>query len=191
MQDQDAISRMKQGDPHGLEVLVGRYQEKAIYAAYAVLHDRSLAEEVVQEAFLRAYEKSRQFKDGRPFAPWFFRIVVNQAVKIARQQQRWASLEEEPDEETRRLAGWMVTGIADSRQQPEELLMLAQREDVVWNALRQLSPEQRAAVVMRYYLEMSAAEMAEELGKPVSTVKWWLRAARKRLGALLKPIYKP
>lgn len=111
MDDQTAISRIKQGDLNGLEALVGRYQVKAVYAAYLVLQDRSLAEDVAQDAFLKIYEKIHQFEDGRPFAPWFFRIVVNDAVKIARRQRRLRSLDEEPEEQPevgKALARWMI-----------------------------------------------------------------------------------
>lgn len=190
MDDQTAISRIKQGDLNGLEALVGRYQVKAVYAAYLVLQDRSLAEDVAQDAFLKIYEKIHQFEDGRPFAPWFFRIVVNDAVKTARRQRRLRSLDEEPEAQPEAgdargagaLAGWMI----DPRPLPEEQVEIQETGQMVRRALRKLSPEQRAAVVMRYYLDMSAAEMADQVKKPVTTVKWWLRAARKRLGELVR-----
>jgi RNA polymerase sigma-70 factor (ECF subfamily) len=184
MDDQTAISRIKQGDLNGLAVLVRRYQVKGVYAAYLVLQERSSSEEVVQNAFLKVYEKINQFEEGRPFGPWFFRIVVNDAVKVARERSRLSSLDEEPDEEARVLARWMI----DPQPLPEEQIESREFEQVVQEALAQLSPEQHATVVMRYYLEMSEAEMVRELNKPLSTVKWWLRAARKRLGEMLKPV---
>lgn len=57
----------------------------------------------------------------------------------------------------------------------------------VWNALGQLSPEQRAVILQRHFLEMSEVEMTEKLQKPASTIKWWLRTARERLRKMLEP----
>jgi RNA polymerase sigma-70 factor (ECF subfamily) len=183
MDDQAAIVRIKQGDLNGLADLVRRYQVKAVYAAYMILHDRSLSEEIVQNAFVRVYEKIHQFEEGRPFAPWFLRIVLNEATKTARSQRRLSSIEEDPDEDARVLARWLV----DPQPLPEEQVEMLETSHIVRTALKQLTPEQRATVVMRYYLDMSEAEMAVRLDRPVSTVKWWLRAARKRLGELVNP----
>ncbi len=187
MDDKTAISRIKQGDLSGLEALVGRYQVRAVQAAYLIVQDRSLAEETAQNAFLKAAEKVSQFDEERPFAPWFFKIVVNDAVKTAQKQSRLLSLEEEPDEEAQTLARWMI----DPQPSPEELVENGESEDRLHKAIRQIAPEQRAVVVMRYYLDMSDQEMSVRLEKPVSTVKWWLRAARKRLAALLRPAKDP
>jgi RNA polymerase sigma factor (sigma-70 family) len=80
MKDQIAISRLKQGDLNGLETLVSRYQARAVHAAYLIVHDRPLAEDVVQMAFVKVAERIHQFDEQRPFSPWFFRIVVNDAL---------------------------------------------------------------------------------------------------------------
>jgi RNA polymerase sigma-70 factor (ECF subfamily) len=182
MDDQIAITRLKQGDPGGLEALVGHYQVQAVYAAHMILGDRALAEEAAQTAFVRIVEKIHQYDQSRPFAPWFFRIVVNEALKTARLQKRMLPLDEEPDKSVRALSDWL----ADPQPQPERLLELEETRRVVLEAIQRLTPEQRAAVVMRYYLEMSAADMSVKLDRPVSTVKWWLRAARGRLRSLLR-----
>ena len=86
MEDQIAISRLKQGDLNGLVTLVSRYQAQAVHAAYIIVYDRPLAEDVVQTAFVKVAERIQQFDDGRPFAPWFFRIVVNDALKLAKKR---------------------------------------------------------------------------------------------------------
>ncbi|MBI2916360.1 MAG: sigma-70 family RNA polymerase sigma factor [Chloroflexi bacterium] len=81
MDDAEAVQRLKHRDIGGLETLVTRYQVQALRAAYLVTRDRFLAEDVVQEAFLRLVQRVRSFDDGRPFAPWFLRIVINDAIK--------------------------------------------------------------------------------------------------------------
>ena len=118
----------------------------------------------------------------RPFAPWFFRIVINEAIKIARQQKQSVSLDDDPDENVNAAARWL----ADPQPLPEALFELKEARQVIFAALRRLKPEQRAVVVMHYFLEMSEAEMSERMDRPLSTVKWWLRAARSRLHRLLR-----
>lgn len=98
MEDPIAISRLKQGDLNGLESLVNRYQAQAVHAAYLIVYDRALAEDIAQTAFLKLVEKVHQFDEKRAFMPWFLRIVVNDALKIAKKQKLQVSLDEESDE---------------------------------------------------------------------------------------------
>ncbi len=182
MEDQIAISRLKQGDPGGLETLVRDYQVRAVYTAYMILFDRSLAEEIVQTAFVRVAEKIQYFDELRPFAPWFLRIVVNEALRVSRQQRLTVSLDENPDEASLTVARWLL----DPQPRPEKLVELAETRQALLNALRCLPAEQRAVVVMRYYLEMSEADMSAKLERPISTIKWRLHTARERLKTLLR-----
>jgi RNA polymerase sigma-70 factor (ECF subfamily) len=93
MEEQEAIARLKRGDVGGLEALVRRYQVQAVRTAYLITRDRALAEDIVQAAFLRAYERIDQFDAGRPFGPWFLRSVANDAVKAAARRERLVPLE--------------------------------------------------------------------------------------------------
>lgn len=181
MEDQIAISRLKQGDLNGLEPLVNRYQVRAVHAAYMVLFDRGLAEDVVQTAFVKVAERIHQFDEQRPFAPWFFRIVVNDALKLAKKQKRNISLDESLDEPTAQLAALLV----DPHPQPEQQLEEQQAHTNILQAVQSLPPERRAVAVMRYFLDLSEADMSARMGRPLSTIKWWLRDARKRLRSLL------
>jgi RNA polymerase sigma-70 factor, ECF subfamily len=176
MDDLIAISLLKQGDLGGLEALVTRYQVQAVQAAYMLVQDRALAEDIAQSAFIRVAERIRQFDEQRPFAPWFFRIVMNDALKVAEKQQR-SILLEDPDEATAHLAEWLT----DPSPRPEQVLEEKQVRENILKAIHSLPPEQRAVVVMRYYLELSEADMTAKMNRPLSTIKWWLRAARKHL----------
>jgi RNA polymerase sigma-70 factor (ECF subfamily) len=180
MDDSIAISRIKQGDLNGLESLASRYQARAVHAAYLVVYDRALAEDVAQSAFVKVAECIHQFDEERPFAPWFFRIVVNDALKLAKRMKRNVPLEE-LDEGTTHLAALL----ADPAPHPEQLLEEKQTRDNILKAIQSLPPEQRAVVVMRYYLDLSEADMSARMERPLSTIKWWLRGARKRLHDLM------
>jgi RNA polymerase sigma-70 factor (ECF subfamily) len=181
MEDQIAISRLKQGDLDSLETLVHRYQARAVHAAYMIVYDRPLAEDVVQMAFVKVAERIQQFDGERPFAPWFFRIVVNDALKLAKKQKRLVSLEEPPDQPTAQLAKWLV----DPGLQPQQVVEQKETHQIILKAIQSLPPGQRAVIVMRYYLDMSMSDMSAKTGRPLSTIKWWLRDARQRLRGLL------
>ena len=180
MEDQIAISLLKQGNLNGLEALVNRYQAKAVHAAYLITHDRAMAEDVAQAAFVKAAERIHQFDENRAFPPWFFRIVVNDALKLARRMKRNVSLDD-LDEEASALAALL----ADPAPQPEQWLEQKQIRERILQAIQSLPPEQRAVIVMRYYLEMSEADMSAKMERPLSSIKWWLRDARKRLNELI------
>lgn len=181
MEDQIAVSRLQQGDLSSLETLVHRYQARAVHAAYLIVYDQPLAEDVVQTAFIKVAERIQQFDNERPFAPWFFRIVVNDALKIAKRRQRQVSLDEQPDPHTAQLAKWLV----DPGLQPDQVVEQKETRQIILNAIQSLPPGQRAVIVMRHYLDMSMADMSAKTGRPLSTIKWWLRDARHRLRGLL------
>jgi RNA polymerase sigma-70 factor, ECF subfamily len=177
MEDRMTISRLKQADFKALETLVHRYQVPAVHAAYLIVRDRALAEDVAQNVFIKVAERIHQFDEKRPFAPWFYRIVVNDALKLAKKQKRNVSLDQHLDERIERTAEWLK----DPALLPEQVLEQKEIRTVVLDAIGTLAPEQRAVIVMRYFLEMSEADMSARMDRPLSTIKWWLREARKRL----------
>ena len=178
-EEQRAIERLKRGDPGGLEVLVRRHQVRATRTAYLIVRDRTLAEDVVQSAFVKAYEKIGRFDENRPFGPWFTKVVVNDAIKAASRREKTVSYNNEGED--------FLARLADPNMGPEDLAEEGEMQRMVWEALAGLPPVQRAAVVQRYYLGMSEKEMAEENASPPGTIKWRLHAAKKSLAKLLRP----
>ncbi len=178
MEEAEAIQRVQHGDLAALELLVRRYQVPAARAAYLVVRDRALAQDVVQSAFARLHERLGHFDHQRPFAPWFLRLVLNDATKLAVRRSREVQLDDQAEAR--------LTNV-DPDPGPERVWEQAETADEVWAALARLAPAQRAAVVQRYYLELSEAEMAARLDCPPSTIKSRLHAARERLRLLLRP----
>lgn len=176
MDDLQAIQRLKNGDMGGLEVLVTRYQNKAVRAAFLITHDETLAEDVVQDTFVRVYHRIHQFDSARPFEPYLLRSVVNAALNVAQKPDRNISFEVDLDQVEALLSQ------AASVESDVEYLQLKQR---IVAALARLEPRQRAAVIQRYYLDMSEKEMAVALDTAPGTVKWILNTARAKLRELL------
>ncbi len=177
MEDDEAIARLRQGDIAGLRHLVERYETRAARAAYLVLRDRALAEDVVQAAFIQVYERIGQFDPARPFGPWFLRSVVNRATRLAAREARIVPWEDAAD----------ALGVTDDGATLDEQLEALETGVAIWQALAQLTAEQRAVIVLRYYLGLSEAEMADRLATPPGTIKSRLNSAKRRLRVLLPP----
>src|SRR5689334_872570 len=97
MEEYEAIRQLQAGNIIGLETLVHRYQAQALGAAYLISRDAALAEDIVQAAFLRVYERIGQFDPARPFGPWLLRSVVNDTLKAVARRARHVPLPVEDD----------------------------------------------------------------------------------------------
>ena len=176
MDEAAAIRQLKRGDIGGLELLVKRYQVLATRAAYLVVRDPALAQDLVQTAFLRAFDRAASFDDSRPFAPWFLKLVINESIKAANRQGREVQIDHDP-----------ADVVPTSDISPERALEQTETADEVWATLARLNPAQRAAIVQRYYLGWTEAEISAALDCPPSTIKARLHAARECLRSLLRP----
>lgn len=181
----EAIARLKAGDISGLETLVERYQIEAVQAAVLITGDRELAEDIVQSAFLRIFEKIQGFDETYPFRPWFMRIVVNDAIKAAVRRWRQISLSDEDDEKCTAV----VESLLACSLEPEDIVEQREVAAALRQAIARLAPSQRASIVLHYFLNLSTAETAEKLGCSPGTLRWHLFTARARLQNLLS-VYK-
>lgn len=175
-EEQAAVESLTRGEIQGLETLVRLHQLRAIRTAFAITRDRQTAEDVVSDAFIAAYDHIRQFDPGRPFAPWFYRIVVNGALKATRKAGRTAGGD---------AAAELLDRAPDTDVGPEERALVSEMQQAVRIVVRALPVKQRAVLVLRYYLQMGEQEIAQVLGCPSGTVKWRLHAARQKLRRVL------
>ena len=165
----------RRGDLGGLETLMERYQVKAARAAFLITHDKAMAQDVVQETFIRIHHRIHQFDQSQPFEPYLIRSVINASLNAVRGDKRLASLDDENE----------LENLLDRAASVESQVEFAQLQHEILDALSKLSPRQRAVIVQRYYLDMSEREMALTLDAAPGTVKWLLNAARERLRHLL------
>jgi len=163
------------GRPRDLESydqLVREHQGIAFRTAYVITGSAADAEEVVQDAFVKAYRARGRFRSGAPFRPWLLAIVANEARNRRRASGRRARLTLQLAEE--RPSG----GAAPS---PEVALLAREERAELLAAVDRLGEEQRAAVACRYFLGLSEAETAAVLGCRPGTVKSRLSRALARL----------
>jgi RNA polymerase sigma-70 factor, ECF subfamily len=184
MNEFDAITQLKRGDVRGLEVLVRKYQLDAVRIANAITKDLSLAEEIVQEAFLRVYHCIDQYDDTRPFKPWFLRIIVNDALKSLTYQNRCVSLENTGEFDNSNL--WDILSESKLWFEQEEFSNTHENVQILHEMLDNLTPEHRAVLELKYYLELSEEEIALIVRIPLGTVKSRLHSAKLMLRSLLE-----
>lgn len=181
MDEAQAIAQLKAGDISGLQILVETYQIDSIQAACFITGDRAMAEDIVQTAFLRAFDKIRGFDETRPFRPWFLRIVVNDSLKASSQQSHNVALIDDVDENY----AFVLQQLNENTREPEDSIEKEELVTEMRQAIAQLSPSQRAAIVMHYFLNLNTVDYASQLNCAPSTLRWHLSVARKRLRNVL------
>jgi RNA polymerase sigma-70 factor (ECF subfamily) len=162
------IERVREGDAQAFGELVQRYQRRAFAIAYRLLRHIQDAEDLVQESFIAALDRLDSFDAGRPFGPWFFRIVMNRGRNAiaARQVRATEALDDE-----------VHAGDAS----PARLVEQRELGERIGLALEELSERQRLVVELHDIEGFTTAEVAGMLEIAEPTVRWTLHAARKRL----------
>lgn len=170
--DQELVAQARTGDEAAVRALVERYQRPVYSLVCRLVRDPERAEELTQDAFVKALRALDRYDPQRRFASWLFKIAANTALDELRRRQ--AAPREEPLPETA-----PAPLRADAAVQAEELRQQLEA------ALAQLRPEYRAVVLLRHLEGRSQEEIAEILGVPVGTVKTHLHRARRQLQTLL------
>lgn len=180
--DEEIVSRICAGEGNLFELLMRRHNPRVYRAARAILRDDSEAEDVMQDAYVRAYEHLRDFEGRARFSTWLTRIAVHEALARVRRQKRYETLDPHAEESS------MTEGkTGDPEQETSDVEMRA----VLEKAMTRLPDEFRAVFVLRAVEGMSGAEVAECLGIPEDTVKTRLHRARAKLQDMLVESIEP
>ena len=175
--DRALVEQARGGDPEAFGELVRRYQTSVYNVCYRLLNERRAAEDLAQEAFIRAYQRLDSFDLERPFGPWMRRVAANLGLnQLARPSWPSVSLDDERDEPA-----------APATAEPAVIHDQAEAAEALRAAIAQLPPHYRAVIELRHFQEMSYAEMAAALRLPLSDVKSHLFRARKLLADALRP----
>jgi RNA polymerase sigma-70 factor (ECF subfamily) len=177
------IARVRAGEPEAYAELVRAHTGIAIRAARA-LGAGADAEDVVQQAFIKAYCSLGRFRDGAAFKPWLLSIVANETRNTVRTAVRQRTLA------GREAAFAEAEPLIPESADPAVAALEIERRAALLAALDQLSEEHRLVVTYRYLLEMDEPETAQALGWPRGTVKSRLNRALRKLGRLL-PDFEP
>jgi RNA polymerase sigma-70 factor, ECF subfamily len=180
MDDLHAIKCLKKGEIGGLEFLITRYQVRAFRTAFLIIRDEALAEDVVQDTFLRIYQRIHHFNEEQSFEPYLMRSITNASLNIAKKESRHVTLDDE-------IEPMILEQLLTQAATTEDLVEYAHLKQEIYAAMAKLQPRERKVIVERYYLEMSEKEMAVEHSVAPGTVKWLLNKARLHLRTFISP----
>jgi len=172
-----AIAAMKNGDASAYDYLVSKYMKRVVSIAWGIVRNAHDAEDLAQEAFVKAYQTIGRFKSGQPFGPWIYRIVTNLALDVVKHRKRFRHEELRDVEPAAR---------RDDADLPARSSEISSRID---SAIESLPEMQR--IVARLYLveEFGHAEIAEMTGLSEGTVRSHLSLARGKLKERLSDLH--
>ena len=183
-----AVERTLAGDRDAYRVLVERHSHSVFRLAYRMTGNRHDAEEVVQEAFLRGYQKLGQFAARANFGTWVYRIAANYAIDRMRQRQKENALRETPRVEDREgTENDPVNRVQDEAPTPERLTQSLELRKQMERALAALSEAERTAFVMRHWEGCGIEEIARVLKSSSSAAKNTVFRAVQKLRHALQP----
>lgn len=184
--DQILVERVQRGDKKAFELLVSKYQRKLMRLVSRLVYDQAEAEDVVQEAFIKAYRALPNFRGESAFYTWLYRIGVNTAKNHLVTQGRRAPTSTDADiEEAETYAE--ADGLRDINT-PESLLASKQIVETVNSAVASLPEELRNAITLREIEGLSYEEIADAMSCPIGTVRSRIFRAREAIAEKLRPL---
>jgi RNA polymerase sigma-70 factor (ECF subfamily) len=181
--EQELIARVQRGQNELFYQLIRPYERRVYAAALAILRNETDAEDVAQEAVLKAFARIRQFRGEARFSTWLIQITVNEALMRRRRERTvvMEGIDERRDEES----GYAPRDFADWREIPSEALERKEVRQNLADALATLDRKYRDVFVLRDMEQLNIQETAEALGISVASVKTRLLRARLMLRDLL------
>jgi RNA polymerase sigma-70 factor (ECF subfamily) len=182
------VQAAKAGDLEAFSELVNRYDRNVFRIAQHITHNEEDAQDVVQDAFLKAYQNLEQFQGNSKFYTWLVRIAVNEALMKLRKRRNEKTVSLDEDVETDE--GSIPREVADWSPNPEQIYGQSELGDILKKTIQGLPPGFRTVFVLRDVEGLSTEETAEMLGLSVPAVKSRLLRARLQLRERLAKYFK-
>jgi len=186
--DDDAklVARVQQGDKRAFDLLVIKYQRKILRLLSRMLRDQSDIEDVMQEAFIKAYRALPQFRGESAFYTWLYRIAINTARNwMSSQSRRPSSPNHNQSEDGETFDE--IDNLTDNNT-PESMLASREIATTVNDTIQELPEELRTAIVLREIEGLSYEEISQAMGCPIGTVRSRIFRAREAIAAKLRPM---
>jgi RNA polymerase sigma-70 factor (ECF subfamily) len=178
--------QVRSGVPGAFETLVERYQDRLAGILFHLVANRDEAEDLCQEVFLRIYKARKGYRPRAKFSTWLFTIANNVALNHLRNRGRNPSVSIRGATHSQALAS-VATQLAGQEGTPSAQMRQAELADLVRKALTVLNEDQKVAVLLNKFEEMSYAEIAGVMGRSPAAVKSLLARARNQLREQLEP----
>jgi RNA polymerase sigma-70 factor, ECF subfamily len=183
--DQQLVQRVQSGDKSAFNLLVLKYQHRVLKLVSRFVNDAAEAEDVAQEAFIKAYRALPSFRGDSAFYTWLYRIAINTAKNtLVSNRRRPVDFDldlQDPDQYERQAR-------LKDEDTPEGVMLTEEIREVVERAMEQLPEDLRTAIVLRELEGLSYEEIAEAMDCPVGTVRSRIFRAREAIDKKLKPL---
>ena len=184
--DATLVAAARNGKPTAFEELLARHERTIFRLAENVTQNREDAEEVMQDAFFRAFTHLEGFNGDARFSTWLTRIAINQALMKLRRRRPTVSLDDERETENH----FVIHEVEDWGPSPEQRYSQQELQNILGEAMGQLSPGLRLVTQLRDVEQLSTEETAQILGLSVSAVKSRSHRARITLRETLNPYFR-
>ena len=180
MSERDLVERAKRGDLDAYELLLRESQAQANRTAYLILRQKEEAEDAIQEAFVRAWDRLDTFDANRRFRPWLIMIVANEARDRLRRRHHLERLQ--------------LRAAADSARQsshpaPERDVVVREQMQDLLDTMARMDPTDQQILTYRYFLDLPTNEIADLINLPHGTVRSRISRARQRLRETLTELH--
>ncbi len=182
------VARAKAGDGAAFEKLVRQYERQVFRVAQHITQNREDAEDITQDAFLKAYEKLEQFQGNSKFSTWLIRIAVNESLMRLRKRKTSKTVSMDQDVQTEE--GSIPRDFAEWRPNPEQIFGQSELGEILRKTIQGLPPGFRSVFTLRDIENLSTEETAEALGLSVPAVKSRLLRARLQLRERLSRYFR-
>jgi len=180
------VERVQQGESAAFDLLVLRYQHKVLKLIMRYVHDAVEAEDVAQEAFIRAYRALPSFRGDSAFYTWLYRIAINTAKNaLVANRRRPVEYDLDPQDSE----DYAMQARLKDPETPEGLLLTEEIQHTVNSAIENLPDDLRTAIVLRELEGLSYEEIAKAMDCPVGTVRSRIFRAREAIDRKLRPIF--
>ena len=189
LDDKELAALAAKGREMAFRELLSRYERPIFSLVYRIVRDRTLAEDLAQESFVRAFNAISSYKPTYKFSSWIFKIANNHTIDHLRKRKLdTVSIHGSPsassaEEEERTRITLESTG-----EQPDAYVESRELGGMVEEAIGKLRPEYKTAVLLRHVEGYAYEEIAETMELPLGTVKTYLHRARKELKDILAPL---
>lgn len=182
-EDDVLVKRAKGGDEQAYKQLVDKYQRALYFHVLKMIKDKEQVNDLVQEAFVKAFDNLNTYSTNYAFSTWLYRIATNHTIDYLRKKKlKTLSI----DEPVKTRDGEMQMQLEDESAGTDRNIIRKQRQDMVQAAIEDLPPKYRKVIQMRHMEEKSYQEIADVLDLPLGTVKAHIFRARELLYKALK-----
>lgn len=183
LEDDRLVAKAVKGDQDAFRSLLNKYQKPLYYHVVKMVKDHEQVEDLIQEAFVKAFDNLKSYNTNYAFSTWLYRITTNHTIDYLRKKKLKTMSIDEP---VKTGDGYMSFQIEDEDAATDRKIIRKQRQNIIHEAIAGLPEKYRAVIEMRHLEELSYDEIAEALDLPLGTVKAHIFRAREMLYKALK-----